>query len=84
MSTDKVTPILVDADPASGWRDGITPAVQKKLNAVARAIKRAIVATEAAWRAAKPDTDAELRCDEALAGLEIALRRMEWIPPAEH
>jgi hypothetical protein len=84
MSAVKVPASRVDAHPASGWRDGITPTVQKRLNAAARAIRQAIAATDAARQAAELDTDAKLRCDEALEELEIALRRMEWIPPAEH
>jgi hypothetical protein len=84
MSAVKVPAIMVDAVPASGWRDGITPTVQKRIDAAARAIKRAIGAVDAARQAAEQGTDADSRCNEALEALETARYYIEWTPPAEH
>ncbi len=62
--------LLSDLTPA--------PAVQRKLDAAARAIRLAIARVEAAREATEPGTDAELRCDEALEPLGEARDKMEW------
>jgi hypothetical protein len=84
MSAVKVPAILVDAHPASGWKDGINPAVLKKLAAAARAIRRARGAVEAACQATDEGSDADIRCCDALEALESARYYIEWTPPAEH
>lgn len=76
---------LVGGIDVEGWKPalGITPAVQKKLDAAARAIKRAIAATDAAYQESALDSDADLRCDAAIKALDEALDYVEWQPPED-
>jgi hypothetical protein len=74
---------IASRNPETGWQDGITPEVQRLVDRAARALRIARGLLEEALQVVEPDSDADLRVNEALAELEGPIYSLEWAPPPD-
>ena len=66
-----------------GFPDGLTPRIQSKLEAAARALRTAQKRLEEAYQLVEPESDTDRRICEALAELEGPIYTVEWTRPKE-